>query len=167
MPIVCPNPNCRQVNRDHARFCGRCGVLLPQIGPAGTSAGLTGLLASNTLLAGRYLIVRKIGQGGMAAVYQARDARLPGKLWAIKEMSDAAIADPAEKQRAVDGFLREAQILASLDHPNVPKIIDAFDHGGNHYLVLEYIDGDTLEALLAARGHPFIEAEVQPWLDQL
>lgn len=48
----------------------------------------------------------------MGAVYQARDVRLPGKLWAIKEMSDVAITDPAEKQRAINGFLREAQILA-------------------------------------------------------
>lgn len=167
MPVICPNPNCRQVNRDGARFCSKCGVLLAQTSPPGTVTGSTGLLSPNTLLAGRYLILRKIGQGGMGAVYQARDVRLPGKLWAIKEMSDAAITDPAEKQRAIHGFLREAQILASLDHPNIPKVIDAFEHGGNHYLVLEYVDGDTLEALLTARGQPFSEAEVQPWLDQL
>lgn len=178
MPIVCPNPNCRQVNRDNARFCGRCGMLLSQIGLPDTSAGPTGppataisfptgLLSPNTLLAGRYLMLCKIGQGGMAAVYQARDVRLPGKLWAIKEMSDVAITDPAEKRRAINGFLREAQILASLDHPNIPKVIDSFEHRGNHYLVLEYVDGDTLETLLIVKGHPFSEAEVGPWLDQL
>ena len=178
MPIVCPNPRCHRVNRDGARFCRWCGKPLIQIGPPGIPsasrssppAGMpspTGLLPPNTLLAGRYLIQRKIGQGGMGAVYQARDVRLPGKLWAIKEMSDVAITDPAEKQRAINGFLREAQILASLDHPNIPKVIDSFAYQGNHYLVLEYVDGDTLEALLAARGYPFTEAEVRPWLDQL
>jgi len=103
----------------------------------------------------------------MGAVYQASDVHLPGKLWAVKEMSDAALTDPAEKQLAINNFLREAQLLAALDHPNIPKVIDSFSHTGKYYLVMEYVDGDTLDAMLAARGHPFTEAEVRRWLDQL
>jgi len=124
-------------------------------------------LPPNTLLIGRYLILSQIGRGGMGAVYQARDVRLPGKLWAVKELTDAAITDPTEKQRAVSGFQREAHLLASLDHPNIPKVVDSFSQTGNYYLVMEYVEGDTLENLLAARGRPFSEAEVRPWLTQL
>jgi tRNA A-37 threonylcarbamoyl transferase component Bud32 len=166
MPITCPNPICHQLNRDTARFCQTCGTPLVQAGsPPGMP--LTGRLPPNTLLAGRYLILCKIDQGGMAAVYQASDVRLPGKLWAVKEMSDAAITDPTEKQRAINGFLREAQLLASLDHSNIPKVIDSFSHTSKYYLVMEYVDGNTLETLLVTQGCPFTEAEVRAWLDQL
>ena len=154
--------HCHHLNRDSARFCAACGAPLVQAGPS-----QTGLLSPNTLLAGRYLILRKIDQGGFGAVYQASDRRLAGKLWAVKEMSDVVITDPVERQRAISAFLREAQILASLDHPNIPKVIDSFDYTGKHYLVMEYVDGSTLERLLIARGHPFAEAEVRSWLDQL
>jgi serine/threonine-protein kinase len=160
MTIKCSH--CRHLNRDSARFCGLCGVPLIQAG-----FFQTGLLSPNTLLAGRYLVLRKIAQGGFGAVYQASDRRLPGKLWAVKEMSDAVITDPAERQRAISAFLQEAQILVSLDHSNIPKVIDSFDQAGKHYLVMEYVDGNTLETLLTARGHPFTEAEVRSWLDQL
>jgi len=160
MTIKCPH--CHHLNRAGARFCGVCGTPLIQAGPS-----QTGLLSSNTLLVNRYLILRKIAQGGFGAVYQASDRRLPGKLWAVKEMSDAIIVDPAEKQRAIRSFLQEAQLLASLDHSSIPKVIDSFDHAGKHCLVMEYVDGNTLEALLTARGQPFTEAEVRSWLDQL
>ncbi len=160
MAVECSH--CRHLNRDGARFCGVCGAPLVQAGPS-----QTGLLSPNTLLASRYLILRKIAQGGFGAVYQASDRRLPGKLWAVKEMSDTVITDPAEKQRAISAFLREAQILASLDHSNIPKVIDSFDHAGKHCLVMEYVDGNTLETLLTARGQPFTEAEIRSWLDQL
>lgn len=176
MPITCSN--CHQVNRDTARFCRGCGASLSGPGrtstpipspgsSSSTASSQTGRLPPNTLLAGRYLILQKIGQGGMAAVYQTRDVHLPGKFWAVKEMSDAAITDPAEKQRALSDFRREAQILASLDHPNIPKVIDSFSETGKHYLAMEYVDGETLEALLVTQGHPFNETEVRSWLEQL
>jgi hypothetical protein len=109
----------------------------------------------------------EIGSGGGGTVYLANDARLPGKVWAVKELSDAAIADPVEKQEAIQRFLREAQLLAKLDHPNIPKVIDSFTHRGKHYLVMEYVDGRTLEALLSARGRPFTEVELRPWVVEL
>jgi len=114
----------------------------------------TGLLPPNTVLQGRYVIVHRVGKGGMGAVYQAVDLRLPGKLWAIKEMSDAAITNPLEKQAVVQAFQREAQLLATLDHANLPKVSDYFNEGGKHYLVMDFIQGLTLESLMARQGGP-------------
>ncbi len=73
MAIQCSH--CHHLNRDSARFCGVCGAFLVQARPS-----QTGLLSPNTLLTNRYLILRKIGQGGFGAVYQVSDVHLPGKL---------------------------------------------------------------------------------------
>jgi hypothetical protein len=124
MARICPN--CGVANRDNARFCSSCAtpliqeLICPSCGTrnvptarfchqcatplAGVSypVGLgTGLLSPKTMLANRYLIVQKVGQGGMGAVYQATDTRLGHKLVAVKEMSDAAITDPLEKRQAM------------------------------------------------------------------
>lgn len=164
MPVTCPN--CNHSNRDGARFCAACRTALPaSLGPM---SGLTGMLPTNTLLAGRYLIVRKIGQGGMAAVYLVADTRLAGKQWAVKEMSDAAISDPVQKQYATIMFQQEMQLLTRLHHRNIPQVMDTFVEGGKHFIVMEYVDGLTLEeALRRQGGHPCPESQVRPWLCQL
>lgn len=118
-------------------------------------------------LAERFQIQRIVGQGGMGRVYLARDLRLAGKVWAIKEMSDAGVTDPVEKQRAIAGFQRESQILATLNHPNIPRVIDSFQQGSKHYIVTEFVDGSTLYDLLQAQGRPFSEGDVRLWLEQL
>jgi serine/threonine-protein kinase len=160
---VCPN--CGASCSPTARFCSRCGwSLQATVPPYGLG---TGRLPANAMLKNRYIIIRKIGQGGMAAVYQAADARITGKTWAVKEMSDAAITDPLEKQQAVEAFRREAELLSQLSHPNIPKVTDFFSEGGKQYLVMEYVDGQTLEEILEQRGRPFSEHEVRPWLEQL
>jgi len=88
----------------------------------------------------------------MGSVYQAADARIVGKTWAIKEMSDAAITNPLEKQQAHAAFRQEAQMLASLDHPNLPKVTDHFTEGGKQYLVMDFIEGETLTDCLDREG---------------
>jgi len=125
------------------------------------------MLSANTQLAGRYIILKKIGQGGMAAVYQAADSRIPGKWWAVKEMSDAAIADPQAKQQAVQRFQQEAQMLALLNHPNLPNVSDYFSEAGRQYLVMEFIEGETLQALLDRHTGPLSERQVVDWGVQL
>lgn len=70
----------------------------------------------------------------MAAVYRAADQRLGGKAVAIKEMSDAAVTGPLAKQQAINAFRQEAQMLARLDHPNLPKVADFFSENGKHYI---------------------------------
>jgi serine/threonine-protein kinase len=114
------------------------------------------------------MIVKKLGQGGMAAVYQATDQRQYGVVWAIKEMSDSFITNAAERPEALRAFQQEATLLRSLNHPNMPKVVDVFTEGGKHYLVMEYVPGQTLGSMLEARHfQPLPEIDVVPWAVQL
>ncbi len=143
-------PNCGRANPPDAQFCNGCSYSFGA--RAMPAPGQTGLLRPQALLVGRYRILRRVGQGGMGAVYEAEDLRLPGKRWAVKEMSDAAITDPAERADALDAFDREAHFLSSLSHANLPKVMDSFASDGKQYLVMEFVDGQTLEELVAAGG---------------
>lgn len=125
----------------------------------------TGQLDPRTLLHKRYVIMRAIGHGGMAAVYQARDTRR-GSICAIKEMSLSTVASN-ERPQAIQNFLAEARILSRLNHPNLPVFTDFFTEGARHFLVMEYIDGSTLEDLLERNTGPFSERRVLGWARQL
>ena len=149
-------PQCGRTNPPDAQFCNKCSYSLG----GATAPGQTGRLAAQSLLAGRYRILRRVGQGGMGAVYQAEDLRLPGKQWAIKEMSDAALTDAAERAEAREAFGREALFLTALDHPNLPKVTDSFEADGKQYLVMEFVDGQTLEELVTGAGRPLPPATV-------
>ena len=129
-------PNCGRTNPPDAQFCNKCSTSLG--GAAVPAPGQTGQLTPQSLLAGRYRILRRVGQGGMGAVYQAEDLRLLGKQWAIKEMSDAALTD-VERVEARQAFGREALFLAALAHPNLPKVTDSFEADGKQYLVMEFV----------------------------
>jgi serine/threonine-protein kinase len=165
--------NCGQVNPAGSLFCNGCGAVLSpagQVSPASAplAYAVTGQLAPQSKLAGRYVIHRRIGRGGMGAVYQVGDDRITGKTWAIKEMSGAAITDPLEKRQAVDAFRQEAVMLATLDHPNLPKVTDHFSEGGKQYLVMDFIEGETLEERVdRGGGKPLPVDEVLRWADQL
>jgi len=176
--IVCPF--CGKTHRRTAKYCPSTGRLLTptsqklqrdlnqesQIGvPQAESA--TGQHLPLEILRSRFSIINKVGEGGMAAVYQAADLRLPGKVWAIKEMSERWIPDPEDRTRAVDAFEQEALLLAKLDHPNLPRVIDSFSEKGRQYLVMEFVEGQTLEEILEKRSAPFTEQEVLPWATQL
>jgi serine/threonine protein kinase len=118
----------------------------------------TGPLNSGTLLAGRYLIERMLGGGGMGVVYLAQDQRLANRPCAIKEMVDHFI-DQQQRLEANDYFAREADTLAQLKHQAIPAITDRFDAQNRHYLVMEYVEGRNLEEELAARnGEPLTES---------
>jgi len=126
------------------------------------------MLPPQTMLSSRYIIANRVGKGGMGAVYQVADTRIPGKTWAIKEMSDAAITDPLEKQQARANFRQEALMLARLDHANLPTVTDHFSDGGKQYLVMDFIEGETLvERLNREGGGPLPADEVVNWAEQL
>ncbi len=99
------------------------------------------------LLNGRYRLLRQVGEGGMGKVYQAEDTHLGNRLVAIKEMSARGLS-PQEHAEATQGFQREALLLAQLNHPNLPHIYEQFSEGDRWYLVMDYIDGETLEERL-------------------
>ncbi len=120
----------------------------------------TGPLNPGTSLAGRYLVERMLGGGGMGVVYLARDQRLANRLCAIKEMVDHFI-DPQQRLEANDYFAREADTLAQLKHQAIPAITDRFDADNRHYLVMEYVEGRNLEDELGTRnGDPLAEGLV-------
>ena len=118
-------------------------------GMDGTTGGYNSLQAGTVLLA-RYKILGVLGGGGQGAVYQARDLNFPDvkKLVAVKEMLNPA-TDPSLRASTIKTFQREANILATLSHPAIPKIYDFFDWNERAYLVMEYIHGNDLEELLS------------------
>ena len=82
----------------------------------------------------------------MGAVYLAQDTQLGDRLVAVKEMSQQ---NNQQGQNASEGFKREAHLLASLQHPNLPSIYDHFEESGRWYLVMSFIQGETLEEYLS------------------
>lgn len=125
------------------------------------------MLALGAVLQNRYRIVAVLGQGGMGAVYLADDARLAGRRVAIKENLPDPTASPQALSQVRQQFAQEASILASLDHPNLPKVFDYFAEGGREYLVMDYVEGEDLEAILRQAGGPLPEALALGWADQL
>jgi eukaryotic-like serine/threonine-protein kinase len=118
--------------------------------PASTSQ--TGVLPASTRLGqGRYLLLGTIGQGGFGAVYEAKDTRFGGRSVAIKEMSQRGL-DAQELLEATTAFQQEAELLASLMHPNLPRIYDSFTELGRSFLVMDFIAGVTLEQYARQRG---------------
>jgi eukaryotic-like serine/threonine-protein kinase len=127
-------------------------------------------LKSGEVLRGRYKVQERIGQGGMGSIYLADDIRLKGRQCALKEVEyDRALPENI-RQEARDQFLREATILARLDHPNLPKVSDFFSSGARDYLVMDYVPGKDLRAMLmeARRNKAFLkEKDVLAWAEQL
>ena len=103
------------------------------------------------LLKQRYLLINKLGQGGMGAVYKAQDTNLGDRPVAVKEMIQHDM-NPQEVMRASKAFKQEADMLARLHHPNLPSIHEHFEEAGRWYLVMEFIEGETLEDYLKAQG---------------
>ena len=108
------------------------------------------MLKGETLLEGRYKIVKILGQGGMGAVYLAEDQRLP-TVWAVKEMKRDGLS-AEELNHAVELFRMEARLLSDLRHRNLPRIMDFFQVEEQLYLVMDFVEGETLEARLARDG---------------
>jgi serine/threonine protein kinase len=99
------------------------------------------------MLKQRYRIIGQIGKGGFGAVYKAMDTQFGNRFVAIKEMSQSGLSHQ-ELIEATDAFKREALLLASLTHPNLPRIYDQFPDAGRWYLVMDFIEGQTLETRL-------------------
>ena len=90
-----------------------------------------------------FKIVEKIGEGGMGKVFLAEDLTLDRKV-ALKFLPDAFTSDPERMAR----FEREAKLLASLNHPNIAGIYGLEQADGSRFLVLEYVEGETLQTRL-------------------
>src|SRR5215813_11534780 len=126
--------------------------------------GMEGSLQPGSVLQGRYKIMGVLGVGGMGSVYQARDMHFPNvtRHVAVKEMLNLA-SDPSLREMTLRNFEREANILAALSHPAIPKIFDYFSNKDRAYLVMEFIDGRDLEAIVNSNPN-FLPLEmVRKW----
>ncbi len=120
----------------------------------------------NSVIAGRYQVIRLVGQGGMSNLYLAYDRKYNNAIVVVKEMT-AAYSDPKEQQMAVELFHREAKLLASLNHRHIPKVYDYFQFAGKYYLSMEFIDGEDLAQKLEAKKGPLPEDQVLEWGEQI
>ncbi|HVR95981.1 MAG TPA: serine/threonine-protein kinase [Thermoanaerobaculia bacterium] len=159
-------PSCSSSLPDGSRFCGSCGQPVPPLsalptaklqpgaepvprrpGPSRYAPGKPRFLPG-TQLAGRYRIVGLLGKGGMGEVYRADDLKL-GQPVALKFLPRGFDANPGRLQR----FLDEVRTARQVSHPNVCRIYDAGETDGQHFLSMEYIDGEDLGSLLRRIGH--------------
>ena len=124
-------------------------------------------LKPGATLQNRYLIQSVVGVGGMGSVYLARDMHFPNvtKLVAVKEIIN--MADAGMREMVVKIFEREANLLATLSHPSIPKIYDYFTQGDHSFIVMEYISGKDLEAVLNETPGLLGEEPVTDWAIQL
>lgn len=123
-----------------------------------------GTLPTHTVVQDRYEILGVHGVGGMGAVYRARDLRFSAvtKVVAVKEITNSA-PDARLRRISIQNFEREANILASLSHPAIPKIFDYFSAGARSYLIMEFVEGQNLDWLMEERKQPFGQEEVIDW----
>lgn len=119
----------------------------------------TDFLPGGTILQARYRIVRQLGRGGMGAVYEAVDDRL-GITVALKE----TLSSEASMRKQ---FEQEARLLASMQHPALPRVSDHFVEGQRAFLVMQFIGGVDLAKIIAQQPGPFPRDQVIAWADQL
>ena len=127
-------------------------------------------LKAGEVLRERYKIQRIIGQGGMGSIYLADDLRLEGRLCALKEVEHDSSLPEDMLQQAREQFLREATVLARLDHPNLPKVSDFFSEEERDYLVMDFVPGKDLRTLMTESRHKngfLSQQEVLSWAAQL
>jgi serine/threonine-protein kinase len=125
-----------------------------------------GELKEGKVLKGRYEVIKTLDETPDAIMYIARDKQAPQVLISVKEIKPKIKG--GGKNTRLELAQKESQILSSLNHPGIPKCIDFFPGVDAHFMLMEYAEGDTVDALLAARGGtPFGADDVLPWMFQL
>ncbi len=118
---------------------------------------------TGSVIDNKYEILKQIGKGGMSTVYLAMDKRL-NKQWAVKEINKAA--NDKNNEVVVQSLLAEANLMKRLDHPSLPRIVDIIDNGRTIYVIMDYIEGESLDKILNTNG-PQPQALVVEWAKQL
>jgi protein kinase-like protein len=161
-------PACATDNPPDNQFCGTCGKALSPLSQRLTAAGAgpvpavavgvgriissdsipVGGLTPSTVLSDRYRIIGMLGRGGMGEVYRADDLKL-GQAVALKFLPRELSDDPVRRER----FFAEVRITRQLAHPNICRVYDIAEWDGQHFLSMEFIDGEDLASLLKRIGH--------------
>lgn len=116
-----------------------------------------------TIIDDKYEVLTQIGKGGMSVVYLAMDKRL-NKQWAVKEIRKTSSGKKNEV--IVNSLVAEANLMKKLDHPALPRIVDIIDNGETIYVVMDYIEGESLDKILKEYG-PQPQDVVIEWAKQL
>jgi len=161
-------PSCSSQVDDDSRFCGNCGTTVREASPDLTQTSLSGSGSRVTFGAGgigksttsadsrflpgamvadRYRIVGLLGRGGMGEVFRADDIKL-GQPVALKFLPEALQQDPGR----LDRFMNEVRVARQVSHPNVCRVYDIGEVGGQHFLSMEFVDGEDLGSLLRRIG---------------
>jgi serine/threonine-protein kinase len=156
-------PTCDREVVEESRFCSGCGSSLepttslptqtsvPTTEARRISGGSTsdelieGRFLPGDVVAGRYRVVGLIGRGGMGEVYRADDLKL-GQPVALKFLPEAL----EKNERRLERFLNEVKLARQVSHPNVCRVYDIGEVHGQHYLSMEYVDGEDLASLKSA-----------------
>jgi eukaryotic-like serine/threonine-protein kinase len=151
-------PACRRDVADSSRYCPECGAAIDASRTRTLAGGAADRRPSSdaidgaqfvpgTMLADRYRIVGLLGRGGMGEVYRAEDLKL-GQPVALKFLPKAVTHRPDRLAR----FHQEVRLARQVSHPNVCRVHDIGETGGQHFLSMEYIDGEDLASLLRRIG---------------
>lgn len=142
---------CGTENDKNEKYCNSCGAELQNNNSIDHKVDASNeitiisdeMVSKGLILNNRFKIKKKLGKGGMGEIFLAEDIRLKRSV-AIKTISDKSLEDKTSKAR----FLREAQTASQLDHSNICTIYEIFEDDKNEYIVMQYIDGVTLEQIL-------------------
>ena len=149
-----PCPRCKIKTEKNDKFCRECGLsFYSEDIPTEVK-----ILTSGTILANRYEIIKKIKKGGMGTVYKVNHINL-NKVFALKELLTLNIAEIEERNKAVERFEKEVKILSELNNKHLPSIIDHFSIGDRCYIVMDFIEGRDLRAILEEEGNPGLPEE--------
>jgi len=141
MAINCPK--CQTENPDSVKFCSECGTALrssKDISVTKTLQTPTREFRKDTIIANKYKIIEKLGEGGMGVVYRAKDTRLERTV-ALKFLPSELTQDKEAKKR----FIQEAQAAAALNHPHICIIHEVDDSDDQTFIAMEFIEGQTLK----------------------
>ena len=141
-------PTCGAANKERDGACFACGTSLKITAPLAPTGALSSGNGSRPLLKGRYRILGQVGNGGFSVVYKAEDTQEHNRRVAIKAITLDGLK-PQEIIEATEAFNREMQILSDLKHRNLPAIRHHFSDTTCWYLVMDFIEGTTLETHLA------------------
>ncbi len=139
-------PKCNTKNPDDSKYCKECASPLKPTGDVSVTKTIKTPakgISKGTIIAGKYQILQKLGEGGMGIVYKAKDSRLDRTV-ALKFLSSDLIKDEEAKKR----FIQEAKAAAALEHPNICTVYEVDEADGQTFIAMSYIEGQSLKEKL-------------------